>query len=167
MKQAADTLTIREKKFVKAKLAGKNNTQAAQIATGTTNKKVARVQGSRMITSVSIQETIKKELEKLKVTPAKILKVFAEAMEASTTIVHGKDSNESWVEVVPDHRTRMVAAQKFADIMGIRPINDDPGKWKAVTPSDIPTLPNNPEVNAALKGSDEVELQRVIFKRDT
>lgn len=166
MKQVDTTQKAREKLFVQAKMQGKTNTEAAMIATGAKDKNVSGVQANRLLRSVNVQQAIAKELKKLKITPAKILKVFAEAMEAQKTIVHGKDPDDSFVEVVPDHNVRMKAAEKFADIMGIKYYPPDTTSgWSQVRPG-MPSLQDNPEVQKALEQGNEVEMQRVIFKKE-
>jgi hypothetical protein len=164
-KQVESTIQTREKLFIKAKLEGKNNTQAAMIATGTNSKDVAKKQGSRLSASVNVQDIIRKELKKLKVTPSKILKIYAEALEATKLIVHGKDPDTGWTEEVPDHKVRMQAADKFSDLLGIKgqPI------WKPVPAIDKPSisnLPQSPQIAEAIENGDEIEMQRIIFKKD-
>lgn len=147
-------LSVKDRKFIKAKLEGKSNTQAAMEATGAKSKDVAKTQGHRLSTNVNIQSVIQQELAKLDITPSKVIKVYAEAMQAVKVVIVGKDE-DAFADVQPDHNTRMRAAEKLGDLLGMK-----------VKLEDAPQLPTQlpPEV---LASGDEIELQRAIFRRNT
>lgn len=145
-------VTVKEKKFIKAKLDGKSNEEAGLIA-GAKTPTAARAYASRMSNNVTIQSVIQQELAKLDITPSKVIKVYAEAMQAVKVVIVGKDE-DAFADVQPDHNTRMRAAEKLGDLLGMKVKAED-------TPQQPVKLP--PEV---LASGDEIELQRAIFRKN-
>lgn len=158
-KQVDSTTKVREKLFIKAKLEGKNNTQAAMVATGTKSKDVAKKQGNTLSTSINVQTQIQKALKNYGITIDILVGVAVSALTAvKSTSIQG----EVYPTDIPDHTVRLAAMTKLAELAGMKYKPDDPNSpWKQVQPGTI-----TPEVSDALQQSDEVELQRVILRKD-
>lgn len=118
MANPAKPLTLKQAKFVKAKVAGKTNRGAAQEATGA-SEAVAAVQANRMLKNVNVQEAIAAEFEKQGITMAAIVKPIADGLTATKMVVMGKDSDDSFVDMTPDHSVRLKASSMAAQFMGI------------------------------------------------
>lgn len=147
---------LEEKKFVEAKLEGKNNTQAAMIATGTKSKDVAKTVGYRLSTSVNVQQAILSELELQGVDLTQMVKPVKEALEANKIIVMGKGTDDSFVDVVPDWTARLKASDMLFKLTGAY----SPPKPKE---EEQATKPVTEEELAALKSKNVKELQRIVF----
>lgn len=77
-----------------------------------------------------------------------ILDVYKEAIEATKAVVHGKDSEDGWVDVVPDYPVRITAAKELS---------------KHLPPEN--STPINPLEDLDLSNMDTLELKQAIFKR--
>jgi len=75
-------LSKKQAVFVKAKVEGKSNTEAAMIATGAKTKDVAKTQGHRLSTNVNVQEAIAEEFRKQGIDLETVLKPVAKALRA-------------------------------------------------------------------------------------
>lgn len=89
---------------------------------------------------------------------SKVIKPIVEALEATKVIsaVSSGDANGATTDFidVPDHATRLRAAQVAIELLGLK--KDNPTKQK-----DISKV-----IHKSLKAGDEVELQRIIFNKD-
>lgn len=157
MKKPDITKQVEEAKFVEAKLQGKSNTAAAMVATGTTSKDVAKKQGNRLSTTVNVQQAIQDKLESHNITHSKILDTISEALTATKAIVMGKNSEESFVDLVPDWGARLKAADMSLKLMGA--YNPKPKEPNEIPPS-IPK-----EMVEAIKKGDIEALTAVAFKK--
>jgi phage terminase small subunit len=126
-RQRTPQLNMREAKFVKAKIQGLSNTQAAIVATGTTSVNSAKTLGHRLSTSVNVQEAMRIALERRNLTADRIAGVIDDAMDANKTVAVG----EGDIQTVPDHSVRLKAAGMAATYMGV-----------TKTPADGPTNNN-------------------------
>jgi len=148
--------TDKEAKFIEAKLQGKSATEAAKIA-GYSHKS-AHITGSALMKKEHIREALFVTLEDLGITFQKAVKPISEALQATKLIVHGKDSEEGWTEEVPDYTNRLKASSMSLDLLGLK------HGHSVNTPSAVPDK-MTPELQAAMKSGDEVELQRAIFRK--
>lgn len=71
-------------------------------------KKAGYAQGSIDNPTANLTQTkgFKELLAQMGVTDEKLAQVLNEGLEANKTVVMGKDSNESFVDIQPDHPTR-------------------------------------------------------------
>lgn len=118
MAKAAKPLTLKQAKFVKAKAEGKTNRRAAQDATGA-SESVAAVQANRMLKNVNVQEALQAEFVKQGITLEAIVRPIADGLTATKMVVMGKDSDDSFVDITPDHSIRLKASGMAAQFMGI------------------------------------------------
>jgi hypothetical protein len=153
-------MQIREAKFIEAKIAGKNDTQAAMYATGTSNKKVANVQASRIKKSPVVQTEFDKLLKQQGITLKKALKPIGKGLIAQKTIVHGKDGNDGFVEVVDDIEVQLKSSDRALKLLGITNQVKSENAQSHNMNEQI-----TPELHAAMKSGDEVELQRAVFRK--
>lgn len=107
-----------EIEFVKAKVAGKSDRQATKVAKPNLSESSLGKVANRLSTNVNIQEEIAKAFERKGITIDKAVQPIADGLEATKTIVMGKESNESFVDIVPDHPTRLKAAGMAFNLMG-------------------------------------------------
>lgn len=144
-------------KFIEAKVKGKNNTDAA-LAAGAKTKVAAYKAGYRLSKQTDIQKQLQKSFKKHNITIDGIMTVYAEAMKSEKVVIVGK-GEDAFADVTPDHVTRMKAADKFMDLMGInRSSKENP------TSQNI-TEQSSREIAQAMKAGDEVELQRAVFRK--
>lgn len=143
-------MTPKKAKFVKAKLLGKTNTEAA-LEAGAKTEVAARKYASRMSQDVTVQNavhySIKEVLDELELNLMDAVKPIKEALTATKLMVHGKNSEESWVDEVPDHAIRLTAAKQLRELL---PKQDE--------------LPPNP-LEAFDPNMDEVELARIYARK--
>lgn len=153
---STDTLKPKELKFIKAKLQGKNNTQAAMIATGTTNKQYAAVAANRMIKNDNIQAQLAKELDKMGITLKKAIKPIKDGLQATKQGMD-KETGEYFDSGLPEHATRLKASAMALELLGAKDRHNN---------HDNQTPPFNPALlTEALNNGDEIELQRIIFNK--
>lgn len=142
----------KEAKYVEARLQGKNKQQSAMIATGVKDKKVANVYAHRLERKPDVRKQINKAIKKRDITIDKLINVYAEAMQAVKVVIIGK-GEDAFADPQPDHVTRMKAADKFMDLMGIK----GQAKTENTTSHNIAQrIPAN---------LDEVELSRAVFRK--
>lgn len=143
-------MTPKETIWVKAKLEGLNQLEAGTLA-GAKTKEAALKLSKRMSDKVHIQQALQgaQELSLLEagITRSKALKPIAEALEATKSIVYGKGTEDSWVDIVPDHTTRLSASKMALQLLD-----------KDIEPIDKPI--KNPLLNSKL---DEIQLARLMF----
>jgi hypothetical protein len=149
-------------KFVKAKVEGKSNVEAGLIA-GAPTPGAASMYANRTLKNVDIQIVLAKQLKKHGIDVKRILGVINDAMNATKTVVHGKDSDEAWVDEVPDHNTRLKAAAMAQKLMGLE-------QKQVGVNSYGPTFvamqqPNRKELVEAIESGDEVEIKDKIFPK--
>src|SRR5258708_1566714 len=99
MTKQRQPLKPKEINFVKGIVAGKPKQRAAQDATGA-SMGVAAVQANRMLKNVNVQDAIAKAFKKHGITIDKAVKPIADGLEATKAIVMGKESNESFVDII-------------------------------------------------------------------
>lgn len=76
------------------------------------------------LTNTPAFKTFLDELEKAGVTDAKIAETISEGMNATKTIVMGGESNESFVDIQPDHQTRHKFVETAIKVKGhVRPVD--------------------------------------------
>lgn len=149
-------LTIKQATFVKAKLQGKNNIESAQLATGTENRSVAAVQATRMLNNVKVAETIDKSvnqvLDDARVSLSDMLQPFIEAL--TMKYEHKEKYKKPELRPFYDIDTRMKAGEKLLNFSN------------ALTRSNQPqNKPNQELLDAIHNEVDDVELQRIVFKK--
>jgi hypothetical protein len=110
-------LSPTEAKYIKAKVEGKSNTQAALIATRATSVNSAKTLGHRLSTKVNVQEALQIALDKHGLTADRIIGVVADGMDATKTVIIGKDE-DAFADQVPDHGVRLKAAGMAAQFRG-------------------------------------------------
>lgn len=110
-------LTIKQAKFVKAKLEGKSGTQAALEAYDTTPK-VARTIAAENMAKPNIREILQAEFAKQGITLEAIVKPIADGLKADKVVIVGKDE-DAFADLQPDHSIRLKASGMAAQFMGI------------------------------------------------
>lgn len=122
-KQRSKPLKPKEIKFIKAKVEGKTNIAAAQYATGLTNTGSAAVEATRMLKNANVQDELAKAFERHGITLDRAVKPISDGLDASKTVIIGKDEN-AFADEVPDHPTRLKAAGMAFNLMGLGKQND-------------------------------------------
>lgn len=143
-------MTITDLKFVKAKLEGKSDLQAAKIAKPhlkTDNS--AGVVGHHMAKKPEIQDALAKALQKHQITLDRAIKPITDALDASKTVGVGE-----YADVVPDHAIRLRASNMSMDLLGVKRSSDTP-------PPQAPL--DGTALLEALKSADFVKLQQIVF----
>ena len=142
---------IKEAKYIKARIKGKNKTLAAMDATGTPDKAVAAVQGNRLEKSPEVKNELQRLLKKKGITLDKALQPIADGLEAEKLIAMGK-GEDSFIDRIPDMPTRLQASDRALKLLNITS-----GKEPQFNPQDLTDALNN--------NVDEVELTHAVFKR--
>ena len=163
-------LSIRERDFVKYKLAGLNNAEAAKKAGYSPDN--AYQTGSLLMRRDVVREALGLSLNQLGITFEAITKPITDGLVAMKTIVIGHSKNSKTIEV-PDLHTRLAAA-KFAwtllqyedehttpsvvdsdiDQLSARPVKNEP---------DSETAKRKTELLQRIEAMDEVELTNALF----
>lgn len=144
-------MTLNKVKFIEAKAAGANNTQAA-LAAGSTPKG-ARRSGTRLSKDQKVQKAFQAALKRSGVKMDDLLDVYVGALKAEKTIVD-KLTGEVWKD--PDYATRMKAADKFMNLLGVN-------KASAL---EAPDIMSN-AMKKALDNGDDVALLALMKGRNT
>lgn len=118
----ATALTPKEAEFVKGKLRGKTNTQAALDAYNTDDPKTASVIASENLNKPRIKAAMAEALEKAGVTPKSMADVLREAMTATKT---ASMQGEVFASDEPDHSVRVSAVKAAVEL--ISGSNDEDG----------------------------------------
>ncbi len=161
-------MTTKEIKFVKAKIKGKNTTQAAIEATGLTNKASAAVQGNRMLKNANVQEALQKALKRHDITIDKVLAPISKALtyqqrhvEYKTTVkTKGKDKEtitEPIITYKDDLDMQLRGSDRAVKLMGL---DKQPETPVNVAPID------NEALMEAIRNGDMVTLQQIVFNKD-
>lgn len=120
MAKAAKPLTLKQVKYIKGKVAGKTNAQAYRDAGyKASNKNIANVEGSKLLRKPNLQEALQAEFIKQGITLETIVRPIADGLTATKIVVMGKDSDDSFVDMTPDHSIRLKASGMAAQFMGI------------------------------------------------
>jgi hypothetical protein len=149
-------LSPKEKKYTQAILEGKTKVEAGLVA-GAKTPQAASKYADRMSKNVQIQGVIADKLAELDITPGTIIQVYADAIQAVKVVIIG-NGEDAFADVQPDHNTRMRAAEKLSELLGMKHTHK-PDEPIAPSPSQY-SIP--PEL---LNSADEVELNRAIFRR--
>ena len=146
---------IKEIKYAQARIEGKNKTESAMIATGTTKKTTANAYSQRLEKSPTVirmrQTAMQKALKKYKISIDKIIKPIADALEADKVIL---DKETGELLRSPDHAVRLKASDMAMKLL------------KEHKEPEKPKNDNNDLIDA-INSNDEVELQKVIFRKNT
>lgn len=116
---AKPKLTVKQAKFVKAKVEGKSGTQAYMEAYGTKNKATAAVEASKTLNKPNIQEAFQQAMAAQGITIEKIVKPIADGLEAEKVHIVG-NGDQAMAEVVPDHSIRLKASGMAQNILGLK-----------------------------------------------
>lgn len=108
-------LTVKQAKFVKAKIEGKSGTKAYMEAYETDNAKVASVEASRLLAKPSIQEIVQESMVRQGITVDKVIQPIADGLIANKIHMNGDA-----IEYSADHSTRLKAAGMALDLMGVK-----------------------------------------------
>lgn len=160
-KRARATEQVIADKFIKAKLNGASNTQAALQAVPDITEASAKNIGMRLSTKVDVQAAIISTLEDHGVDYAKVLKPIAEGLEATKVIVMGKNTDDSFVDVTPDWSARLKAADMALKLMG---------GYNPPKPQDDPIKPltedERSSIQTKIDNGDVAALERIVFKSE-
>lgn len=99
-------------------------------------------------------EALVKGMQKHGLTAEKVLKPIAEALNANKMVIVGS-GDEAFVDVQPDHSIRLKAASMAIELLGFKKTNN----------AIFHAKEDNQAITKALKGMDEVELQRAVFRK--
>ena len=103
----AKKLTVKEAKLVKAKAEGKTHAEAyVEAGYAPTTDKGMRVNASRVLAKPHVKATLAELMDEQGLGDNTLLQTLKEGLQASKTIVMGKDSGESFVDIQPDHAVR-------------------------------------------------------------
>lgn len=149
---------ITEATFVEGLALGKNATQAAAVAVNTTNMSTADTAAQRMLKKNSVQDQLRRVMKRKRISIAGAVDPIKLALKA-TKIVDGK--------VVPDINMRLRGSAMALKLLGIASVNeaspDTPEPLTGINDGDKSKLSS--EMKAAIDGTDEVELQRLLFRK--
>lgn len=148
-------MTVREKKFVKAKLQGKSNLEATREAAPELKESSIAQTSDRLSKSVNVRQALDKALARHNITIDRILKPIDEALDASDPI-YSKDG--TFIETKVNHTVRLAASDRAAKLMGL----DKPAPDK--TP---PAAIDTKALMEAIKSGDMVTLQQIIFNNQS
>lgn len=144
-------LTTKQTRYVKAVLEGKTQEEAG-LAAGSKTIEGARKLATRMSRNVQVMKALESSQEmsltEAGITRTKALKPIGEALEATKIIVHGKNSEDSWVDEVPDYPIRLKAADMALKLLGQKD-EDKPLQFNDID----------------LENMDEVELNQAVFRK--
>lgn len=107
---------------------------------------------SKLTKAPAVQNELQRLLKKKGITLDKALQPIADGLTAIKMVVHGKNSEESWVDEIPDHGIRMQASDRALKLMNITKDKENPHSLEDLT-------------KAIEDNVDEVELQRLVFKK--
>lgn len=143
-------LTTKQKKFTKAVIEGKTATDAViEAGYEVKDRQNASVIGSENLSLPKIQQALGTVLDALDINMYRATKPISDALDATKAIVHGKDSEDSWIDEVPDHAIRLAAGKQARDLIDKLATDETP-------PSDL--------FKGLTPNMDEVELTERIFK---
>ena len=114
----ARELTTKQRKFVKAKVAGMTGVAAAQEAYGVTDYNTAGTIAVENMQKPTIQNAINAEYERQGISLAALIKPIADGLKAEKTVIIGKE-NDAFADQIPDHTTRLAAAKLGGMWLGI------------------------------------------------
>lgn len=117
-------LTPKDTRFIRAKVDGKSNYEAAMVATGTDDMNVASTQAARMLHNVTLREALNEALYKAGLTIDNVAEVLTDATQATKTVQVGA---KLVVTEVPDHSIRLNAVKAIGTIFADRSGNGDGG----------------------------------------
>lgn len=143
--------TLNKVKFVQAKAQGHNNTESALIA-GSKNRISAQRSGHNLAYSTDVQIMLANELKRLDITLANSLMPIKLGLEADMV-------NEHTGEILPDFNTRLKASDRALKLLGVYD--------QKRTKNEHEQQPINKELISALKDGDEIELQRIVFNKQS
>lgn len=143
-------MTTVEAKFVKARLKGKNKSQAALEAKPEISPVSAGKIGNRLSNSVNVQEALQKALQKHNITIDRTAQVVADALDA-------EKQNQFTGEINPDHTVRLKAADMAHGLMGLKGQKQDPGNPDRIDPGTAK------ELAEAIRSGDEVRVTQAVW----
>lgn len=144
-------MTLKQQKLVHNIIENNGNVSKSMLQAG--YSKTSAHNPHLFTKSKKIQTELQKMLQKQGITLKKALKPIADGLEAEKQIVHGKDE-DSFVDIVPDHPTRLKASSMALDLLGVK------HKDMSVQPTF-----KSPELDKAITQGDEIELQRIVFNK--
>lgn len=122
MPKTRDKLTVKQRKFVRNVAAGMSQAEAARQAGYSARS--ARQTASETMAIPDVREALLEAMKKAGIDQESISKVVKDAMEANKSIsaVVGTDATGKTMDFVdvPDHPTRLKAADMAVDIMGAK-----------------------------------------------
>lgn len=150
MARYIESMTTKEARFVKAKLKGKSNTQAAIEAVPGITPSYAPVAGYRLIKNDNVQAALQNALAKHNLTIDRTAKVIDDALDASK-------QNQFTGEINPDHTVRLKAADMLHGLMGLKGTKQESPKQPDNSPHTAKELAD------AIRNGDEVKITQAVF----
>ena len=111
-------LTVKQTKFLNAKVQGKSGTRAYMEAYNTKNVTVAKVEASRTLSKPNVQEAYQVALEKNGITLDRAIAPIGKALVATKVLITGKDE-DAFAEVVDDIDVQLKGSDRALKLMGI------------------------------------------------
>lgn len=115
------SLTVKERKLIKATAEGKNQTEAGLAADPNRQPETARVWANETLQKPTVKQALELALEERGLTPRSVVDVVADGMSAERIVTSPTEPDKE----VPDHQTRLKAAGMAARFMGIDKQNDN------------------------------------------
>lgn len=143
-------------KAVEMHLEGKKQKDIAKIVYPDQTPQAGQVSVSRLLNSQEVQAQVAQSLAKHDITIDKAIAPIKEALEATKVVITGS-KDDAFAEVIPDHNIRLKAGKEARDLLGINQTRNTQDTQQGMTAEDIQDLGN---------ASNEVELQRILFKKD-
>lgn len=141
-----------EDKFVAAIAEGKNQRDAVIIATGNPNRNAATVKANRILKKTSVQARLKRMLKSKRISLGKALDPIAKGLKA-TKMVDGVE--------VEDLAIQLRASDRALKLLAIDSV-------ESASPETVETdSPADTKLQDAIGDIDEIELQKMIFRKST
>jgi Terminase small subunit len=162
-------LDVKEAKFVKAKLKGLNNTQAA-IEAGYSPANAPNT-GSALMHRDVVREALGVSLQQLGINFQAVVKPITEGLVATRTLITGRGKNPTMIEV-PDHRIRLAAASLAWKLLQYEADNTTPSSFEPDGEKLLPKISgpakseDSEQQDSAIESKPDTELLKRISKMD-
>jgi hypothetical protein len=134
--------------------------KTAALEAGASSEAAAYKYHERMSKDVEVikayTNNVEQALARSNINLDKLVTTISEALQATKVIVMAKNTDDSFVDLVPDWGARLKATE-----MGLKLI----GAYNQKPKDETPAPSNQKELAEALDQSDEVELSKVVFRR--
>lgn len=116
---AKKSLTVKERKLVKAKAQGKSNKESyLKAGYAPSTDKAMVVNTSRVLARPNVKEALQAELAKQGINIESVVKPIAEGLRAEKVSIVG-NGDSAMAEITPDHNVRIKSSQIASKWLGL------------------------------------------------